>query len=339
MDTGRNTRGWAVGAALAGFMLAAIFFRARCAREPLSVSPPAEPPAPANPGAVQADAGPFPEPHALDEEPVAPVPVDFRAEPAANLCRLLTEQIRAGESPETIALAAELVRRGDEAVPALERTLRSGERSAEIAALRLLVRIGTPRALAAALVRLCQEPASDAQGELRKVFGSADSRPVADAVADMAAREVRPDERRNLRAVVAALEGAAIVEALAERIQAAESEEELRPWLDLLAGTTRPSNVPAVERLLLDDGRAAVQEAAAAALAGIGDGRACRALADFGAEIPACREALARVRSPYAETALREIAASDPDAGVRAAAQQALAGLAPDPIQNGGPRE
>ena len=87
---------------------------------------------------------------------------------------------------------------------------------------------------------------------------------------------------------------------------------------------SRPSNVPALENLLLDDARPAVQETAAAALAGIGDGRACRALADFGAEIPACREALARVRSPYAEAALREIAASDPDAGVRAAAQQAL---------------
>lgn len=334
MDTGRHTRGWAVGAALAGGMLAVVW-RARCAREAV----PAFPPEAAKPVAVRVFEAPLPEPTAADEPAAAPVPVDLKVLPPADLCRRLAQQIRAGESPETIALAAELVRRGDEAVPALERTLRSGERSAEIAALRLLVRIGTPRALAAALVRLCQEPASDAQAELRQAFGSADSRPVAEAVADMAAREVRPDERRNLRAVVAVLEGAAIVDALAERIQAAESEEELRPWLDLLAGVTRPSNGPAVERLLLDDGRAAVQEAAAAALAGIGDSRACRLLADFGAEIPACREALARVRSPYAETALREIAASDPDAGVRAAAQQALAGLAPDPIQNGGPRE
>ena len=334
MDTGRHTRGWAVGAALAGGMLAVVW-RARCAREAV----PAFPPEAAKPVAVRVFEAPLPEPTAADEPAAAPVPVDLKVLPPADLCRRLAQQIRAGESPETIALAAELVRRGDEAVPALERTLRSGERSAEIAALRLLVRIGTPRALAAALVRLCQEPASDAQAELRQAFGSADSRPVAEAVADMAAREVRPDERRNLRAVVAVLEGAAIVDALAERIQAAESEEELRPWLDLLAGVTRPSNGPAVERLLLDDGRAAVQEAAAAALAGIGDARACRMLADCGAEFPACREALARVRSPYAEAALREIAASDPDAGVRAAAQQALAGRGPDPLRNGGPRE
>ena len=321
MDTGRNTRGWAVGAALAALMLAPIL-RARCARESVSAIPPEE----TKPVAIHVFEAPLPEPRGEDNPADAPVPADFRAEPAANLCRLLTEQIRAGESPETIALAAELVRRGDEAVPALERTLRSGERSAEIAALRLLVRIGTPRALAAGLVRLCQEPASDAQAELRKVFGSADSRPVADAVADMAAREVRPDERRNLRAVVAALEGSAIVEALAERIRTAESEADFQAWLELLAGVARPSNVPALEHLLLDDAGPAVQETAAAALAGIGDGRACRALADIGAEIPACREALARIRSPYAEAALREIAASDPDAGVRAAAQRALAG-------------
>ena len=321
MDTGRHTRGWAVGAALAGGMLAVVW-RARCAREAV----PAFPPEAAKPVAVRVFEAPLPEPTAADEPAAAPVPVDLKVLPPADLCRRLAERIRAGESPETIALAAEVVRRGDEAVSALERMVRSGERSAEIAAQRLLVRIGTPRALAAGLVRLCQEPAGDAQDELRKVFGSADSRPVAEAVADMAAREVRPDERRNLRAVVAALEGSAIVDALAERIRAAESEADLRPWLELLARVSRPSNVPALENLLLDDVRPAVQETAAAALAGIGDGRACRALADFGAEIPACREALARVRSPYAETALRDIAASDPDAGVRAAAQQALAG-------------
>lgn len=319
MDTGRHARGWAVGAALAGFMLAAVL-RARCAREAVPAFPPEE----SKPVAIHVFEASLPEPAAADESADAPVPVDLRTATAAELCRRLTQEIRAGESPATIALAAELVRRGDEAVPAFEQMVRSGERRAEIAALRLLVRIGTPRALAAGLVRLCQEPASDAQDELREVFGSADSPPVAEAIADMAARETRPDERRNLWAVVAALEGGAIVDALAERIRTAESEEELRPWLELLARVSRPSNVPALENLLLDDARPAVQETAAAALAGIGDGRACRALADFGAEIPACREALARVRSPYAEAALREIAASDPDAGVRAAAQQAL---------------
>ncbi len=325
MEAGLGKRAQIAGTALVLLVFAALL-RARCARDPVASSPPAETAAPAEPVPVQAVAVSFPEPSVAEEESVAPVQMNFQAVAAADLCRRLAQQIRAGESPETIALAAELVRRGDGAVDALERTLRSGERRAEIAALRLLVRIGTPRALAAGLVRLCQEPASDAQNDLRKVFGSADSRPVAEAVADMAAREERPDERRNLRAVVAALEGAAIVEVLAERIRTAENEEDFRTWLDLLAGVARPSNVPALESVLLDDSRAAAQEAAAAALAGIGDGRACRALADFGAAIPACREALARVRSPYAEAALREIAAADPDAGVRAAAQQALAG-------------
>lgn len=323
MDSGRNTRGLAVGGAALALLALAAFFRARNARESISVAPPAEPAACDVPRTVGI---PFPEPRAADEPAAEPMAKDFRTEPAAALCRRLAERIRAGESPETIALSAELVRRGDAAADDLEALLRSGDRSAEIAALRLLVRIGTPRALAAALVRLCQEPASDAQAELRKAFGSADSRSVAAAVADMAARETRPAERRNLRAVVAALEGGAIVETLAERIGAAADEAELRTWLELLAGLSRPSNVPELENLLLDDARPAVQETVAAALAGIGDGRACRLLADFGAEIPACREALARVRSPYAEAALREIAAGDPDAGVRAAAQQALAG-------------
>ena len=323
MDVGPNKRWTIAGIALALLVLVVVVRRAG---KPHAASAPAEPATspkllPAEPVAV-----PLSEPVAAMAEPVAPPPEDVRTESASALCRRLTERIRAGESPETIALSAELVRRGDAAVDALEETLRSGEQSAEIAALRLLVRIGTPRALAAGLVRLCQEPASDAQNELRKVFGNADSRPVAEAVADMAVREERPEERRNLQAVVAALEGGAIVETLAERIRTAEREEDLQPWLELLAGVSRPSNVPALGYLLLDDSRVAVQETVAAALAGIGDGRACRLLADFGAESPACRTALARVRSPYAETALREIAADDPDAGVRAAASQALAG-------------
>ena len=323
MDAGPNKRWTIAGMALALLVLVVVVRRAG---EFHAASAPAEPAASSKLLLAESVAVPLSEPVAAMAEPVAPSPEGVRTETASALCRRLTERIRAWESPETIALSAELVRRGDAAVDALEETLRSGEQSAEIAALRLLVRIGTPRALAAGLVRLCQEPASDAQNELRKVFGNADSRPVAEAVADMAVREERPEERRNLQAVVAALEGGAIVETLAERIRTAEREEDLQPWLELLAGVSRPSNVPALGNLLLDDSRVAVQETVAAALAGIGDGRACRLLADFGAEIPACRAALARVRSPYAETALREIAADDPDAGVRAAASQALAG-------------
>lgn len=274
-----------------------------------------------------ADEGLFPRPE-MHEDPVStPPPLDFAPDETGQLCRRLAELAPGGETPETIAVSAELVQRGDEAVGGLELMLYSGRRAVETAALRILIRIGTPRAVAAGIVRLCMEPESDAQQQLIAAFGNARSRMVADTVAVMYSFETRPEYRQNLGAVLAAMEGPEVVDALAERIALSDGEEALRPWLEALGCLSRPSNAESLGNLLLDDSREAVQQAAASVLAGIGDSRACRILAESGSEIPACREALARVRSPYAETALREIAASDPDAGVRAAAQKALAAL------------
>ena len=260
-----------------------------------------------------------------EEDPIPAVePMDFRSEETAELCRQLALLARAGESPASIAVSAELVSRGDAAAGDLERLLQSGNGSVEAAAMRLLVRIGTPRSVAAALVRLCREPESDAQKKLVAAFGNTRSRAVADAVVDMLARETRPEGRRNLAAVVASWEGAEIVDVLAERIRGAGEGAGLGPWLDVLGQLSKPSNVPGLENLLLDDSRPEVHEAVAAALAKIGDRRACWLLASVGSELPACRQALSQIRSPYAPAVLREIAASDVDPTVRAAAQEAL---------------
>lgn len=266
----------------------------------------------------------FPPPETGEEPIVESRPMDLRSVETRELCRHLMDLAGEGESFETIAISSELVRRNDDAVAELEPMLQSGRRETEITAMRLLTRIGTPRAVAAAIVRLCMEPESDAQADLMKTFGNARSRMVADAVVGMAAAETRPEYQDNLKAVLAAMEGSEIVTALADRISKEESEEELRPWLESLACLSKLSNVQELENLLLDDEREAVQKAAADALAGIGDSRACWILAGYGADIPHCRDALAQVRSPYARTALREIAASDLDAEVRAAAQKAL---------------
>jgi HEAT repeat protein len=269
-----------------------------------------------------ADPGLLPE---TGEEAWAPVEdLEYSSLATGVLCRQWIARLRLGESPEAVAIASELVRRGDGAVGEVERWLHSGVPAAETAAVRLLARIGTPRAVAAAIVRLCQEPESDAQGDLVKAFGNVRSRAVADVVVDMAAREDRPEHRHNLAAVLAAMEGSEVVEALAERIRMEDGEEGLRPWLDALGCLSRPSNVPGLERLLLDDPRKPVQAAAAMALAGIGDSRACWILAGFGADLPHCREALAQVRSPYAQETLRSIAIGDKVPEVRAAAQRAL---------------
>jgi hypothetical protein len=115
-----------------------------------------------------------------------------------------------------------------------------------------------------------------------------------------------------------------VVESLAKRIQAEAGEEALQPWLTALACLSKPSNVQGLEELLLDDPRPPVQKAVSLALGGIGDSRACWLLATCGVDLPPCREALAQVRSPYAQAALQEIASSTLSADVRAAARDAL---------------
>ena len=251
--------------------------------------------------------------------------VDYASWENEELCRDLIRAVQAGGGAAINALSAELVVRGDEAVPFVERLLQSGIPAVEVVALRVLVGIGSSRSVAAGLARMCREPQSDSQPELAKVLGQLPSPEVARAVVDMVALEHRPAYRDNLYAVLTAMEGGAIVEAMARRLAAESDEQALRPWLQALSRLSKPSNVEGLENLFMQDAREAVQRGVAFALAGIGDQRACWFLAACGAESASCREALASVRSPYAQAVLQEIAGhAEVAPEVRAAARHAL---------------
>jgi len=120
------------------------------------------------------------------------VELDLSDIPGADileLCRRLEATIRSGESPETIAVSAELVKRGDDSVADVKRLLNSGNRSVETAAMRILVRIGTAKSVGtAALPKLLVEPYGDSRNNLLKVFGNVRSLAISDIVVDLMLR-------------------------------------------------------------------------------------------------------------------------------------------------------
>lgn len=255
----------------------------------------------------------------------APMEEDFWELETAQLCQRWAQQVRGGETPASLAMAEELRRRGDAAVGELEQQLVSGIPVVEAAALRLLVQMETSRSIAAALVRVCQEPFSDAHPQLRTAFGNSRSRAVAGVLADMVGRETRSGSLENLLAVISTMEGPEIVAALVERLRGEAAETRKQRWQIALAHLSRPSNTCALEAVLGDDPEPAVQAAAAWALARIASRQACELLALHGERQPVFRQALAAVTSPYARETLQEIAAGEFSPAVRAAAAEALA--------------
>jgi HEAT repeat protein len=242
----------------------------------------------------------------------------------AELCRGLRIGLGAGESRETAAISEELIRRGDGAVEESAKLLDSGNRSAELAAMRILMRIGTGKAAARAIVKLYAEPFGDARNALLTVFGNVRSAVVADAVVDMLAREQRQEGVAALTGILASMEGSEVVEQLGRRIGAETDDATRALYLAALSGLSKHSNVPALEGLLSGEAGDPVSDAAVRALARAGSGQACRILADHAAASAACRQALEEVRSPYAQKTLLDIASSSMDGSVRSAAVRSL---------------
>ena len=115
-----------------------------------------------------------------------------------------------------------------------------------------------------------------------------------------------------------------MVEALAQRIRTDKDPVMLERCLDVLSSMSKPSNVAALEEVLISDDREAVQTAVARSLSTVGDGKACLMLAEHAEGNLFCRNALADVSSPYAQKTLMEIASGAMDGNVRSAAIKAL---------------
>ena len=268
---------------------------------------------------------------AADDAVGEPIPAELpgmSGRPTSDLCQLLRNKIGFGESQETIAISEELMRRGDAAVDELANLLNSGNIAAETAAMRILVRMGTEKAVARAIVKIYTEPSGDSRSQLLKVFGNVKNAVVARALVDMLARDRRQEGEDALKVIISSMEGSEIVEQLARRAGEEQDDAASAACLDALSKLSKPSNVPALAGLIPGTGEDEVQAAAATALSRIGDGASCRILAVHGVTNAFCRQALENVRSPYAQTALMEIAAGPADGPVRVAAIKSL-GLSP----------
>lgn len=267
-------------------------------------------------------------PEVMTDDPTVEIAVpdlsDIPGADAGELCRRLGLKIRAGESPETVAIAAELVKRGDGSVAEVERLLNSGSKSVETVAMRVLVKMGTSRSLGVAIPKILVEPYGDSRSNLLKVFGNVRSSAISGVVADIMAGDQSAESRKICKEILTAMEGGEVVEALAQRMKGDKDPVMMGRCLDVLSSMTKPSNVAALENVLVADDREAVQAAAAGALAGVGDGKACLILAAHAETNLFCRTALGEVRSPYAQKTLMEITSGIAGGDVRSAAVKAL---------------
>jgi len=242
----------------------------------------------------------------------------------SSLCDSLSRLIVKGESEDTILLSDEIVLRGDAADPSLKRMLHSGNTAVETVAMRLLIRIGTPSSMVIAMERVINGSPSDAEEDVIKQFANVRNAAVADALVNMA-KSVKGDESRvHFSKILRNMEGTAVVEALAKSAVQTTDPSVSAYSRQILAGMNKPSGFPALETILDTGGSPELQAAAASALATIGNGKACESLENHASNCPCCIDAIAQIKSPYAQKALLNIVRTDKTKAVRNAALTAL---------------
>ena len=257
------------------------------------------------------------------------------AEPG-RLCALLSKELADGESDETIMIGDRIVALGDDAVRALAVLASSGSPADEAAAVRLLCRIGTTRAIAVALGRMLASSNDQAHvARLLDQFVGIRSSSVSALLVEMMGETEQADLADRIGTILNVMEGPFAVRALAAGLANPLDEEHRRKCLSALAGMTKPSNVSALEQTLRASDDAELDAAIAQALAGIGNQEACERLAEWAhtEEGTVFAAALSSVSSPYGQLALLDILDGDRDAPVRAAAARALGNYASEDLR------
>jgi hypothetical protein len=240
-----------------------------------------------------------------------------------SVCDLLARLIVKGESEDTILLCDEVVVRGDEAIPALKTMLSSGNRAVATVAMRMLLRIGTVSSVVVATERVVHAHDSAAEMNLIKEYSNIQSHAVDDSLVNMARLAKSEEDRECFSRILRNMEGTDVIEALAKSAASTDDPSASEYCCRILAGMNKPSGIPALEGIL-DTGSADLQAAAASALATIGNGKACELLANHASSCSCCIDAIAQVRSPYAQKTLLNLVRTDGSEAVRNAALIAL---------------
>lgn len=302
-------------------------------------------PATAQAKAVSGEAGPAPvapaeqsasrESTDVRQETLIPVnlnkPADAEAEtsgyemPFAGTNKV-PEKTTAMELREKLTVAA-----ADGNVRDIALLLNSGDPASEIEAVRLLARIGSGEALAAALGKLMTVPAdSPDYKNFINAFASCRSAAVAEWLTGFLGQTQTEDVRQRVLTILASLRGPEVIGSLAAGLASPIDQMHAKDCAELLARSSDPEQA-AVLRNLMETGKTdEIQTSAARGLAHVGSRAACEALVEAGSSAEdyaeVCRAALATVGSSYGQEALIRAAGNPANPSrVRIAAAQALA--------------
>ncbi len=246
---------------------------------------------------------------------------------ASVLSRELKKSVLAGRAAMVNAVSGQLIVLGDKAVPDVMLLLGCGERQVESVAFSVLSRIGTAKALVALIGKTINTADSQYRTEMERQFASIQSTLLIDSLVNMMNESDQPDLRSSISSMLSSMEGGYVVGALVNAIPRARTGEIAREMTGVLSRLNKPSNTLELEKALSLLKEQGIQEAAAMALANIGNAQACEVLVKHSSDPGAgsvCRDWLATVSSPYGQQALLDIVNSDNEADVRMSAAMAL---------------
>lgn len=209
--------------------------------------------------------------------------------------------------------------------------LNSGAPEMRMEAIRQLLQIDSPEAVAAALMSILTLSTADADYDgYIAAFAECHDAVVVEWLCRFLGETQSREGRERALAILGALRGPEVIASLAAQIQAPADSLHAEDCADLLAGARNPAQIGALKGLIDADPSPDTQELAAFGLASVGNAEACSVLIEKGssdgATASACRDALATVDSGYGQETLIQVALN-PDAPsvVRIAAVQALA--------------
>ena len=227
------------------------------------------------------------------------------------LCGEFARGVVEGDTDKVIELGRKIAGLGDEAVAGLTELANCGDLKVELEALRLLSQIETPKAAAAALGKIINNADNE---QLLKQFASIRTPAVVALLVKLMGSTNQPDLLESVRNILSSMEGDAVVDALLAGMNNPTDAYHRQDCAAIMSELSKPSNIPALTQVLEASDDVLARQAAATALAGIGNKDAVEVLAQHAENTPDDSEfsldALSSVNSPYGPQAILDVASS-----------------------------
>lgn len=227
---------------------------------------------------------------------------------AGALCVALRDALAEGRGADISAVRGKLLALGPAAVPSVAALLKAEPERLQVEAVRLLVQIGEAQGLVTALGKVLSVPRDSTAYDLfLAAFADNRNPTVAQWVADALGKTQYAETRERMLDLLRAMRGPAVVAALEQAAVNPVDTMHAQDAVGSLVARQDPAETESLAALLVSDD-AAIREAAAFGLAGIGSGDACQILADESEYTAGCAVSLASVSSSYAQETLLALA-------------------------------